>query len=100
MSYVTDVLRDLAKNLKISSAQYNDIHISANSNINSGDSEWLKKFFTDIGSAIGETKEGVNEIFAQRYQFVETMLLVQLGRPENILIINGNPSEYEFTDEY
>lgn len=89
MSYVTDVLRDLQNEVQaISGAHYHQIHIDANTWINSGDPAWIDKFFANVMSATGMDEEAVRELWTQRYQFVETMLLVQLGHPENIMIFN------------
>lgn len=89
MSYVTDVLRDLQNEVRaISSAQYQQMHIDANTWINSGDPAWIDKLFANVMSATGMDKDAVRDLWTRRYQFVETMLLVQLGHPENIMIFN------------
>jgi hypothetical protein len=89
MSYVTDVLMDLLHEVRaISDVQYRQIHIDANMWINSGDPAWIDNLFASVMSATRMSKDAVHDLWTQRYQFVETMLLVQLGHPENILIIN------------
>lgn len=88
MSYITDVLRDLLNERVISDAQYKQMHCIANSWINSGDPAWIDKFFANVMSVTRMDKEKVRDLWTRRYQFVETMLLVQLGHPENIMIFN------------
>lgn len=89
MSYATDVLRDLENVLaKISGAQSRALSMDANLWINSKDPAWFDKLFDGIMAAAGMDREALATLFRQRYQFVETMIFVQLGRPENILIFN------------
>lgn len=89
MSYTTDVLRDLHHVLgAITASQYHKLHLDANLSINGEDPEWFDKLYAGIRSAIGKDDESLRELFLQRYQFVETMLFAQLGRPENLFIYN------------
>lgn len=89
MSYVTDVLRDLCHEVgTISDEQYQGIQFDANIWINSEDPAWIDKLFACVMSATGIDQDALRELWIRRYQFVDTMLLVQLGHPENILIFN------------
>lgn len=100
MSYVTDVLRDLLSEVRaISDTQYQQMHIDANTWINSGDPAWIEKLFASVMSATGMDKEAVRDLWTRRYQFVETMLLVQLGHPENILIFNDIEEDQKNIDQ-
>ncbi len=81
MTYLRDDKRLLSQ------AQYAAIHIKTNVLINSlEDREWFDKFKLLIGAELKIDERAINELFLQSFQFVETMLMVQLGRPENIVI--------------
>lgn len=88
MSYARDVLTYLRDDMKLlSQAQYADIHIKTNVLINSlEDREWFDKLKLFIGVELNMDIDAINELFLESFQFVETMLMVQLGRPENIVI--------------
>lgn len=89
MSYIRDVLTYLRDDKKLlSQTQYADIHVKTNALINSlEDREWFDKFKLLIGVELKIDEHATNELFLNNFQFVETMLMVQLGRPENIVII-------------
>lgn len=87
MSYSTDVLRYMAQELKIlTQEQYMDIHNQANHIINSNVPEWTNKFVTLLSDKTDRDEKEIIELISDNFQFVETMLYSQLGRPENILI--------------
>ncbi|ABM04808.1 hypothetical protein Ping_3111 [Psychromonas ingrahamii 37] len=87
MSYSTDVLSYMAEDMKmLTKEQYRDIHNQANYIINSNAPEWTSKFISLISEKIGKDESEVKELIADNFQFVETMLYSQLGRPENIII--------------
>ena len=89
MSYVTDVLRDLAGVRKvINEAQYKQLHIDANMAINTGEHDWLERLQQGVKDATGMTESDVQKIWSARYQFVETMLFGQFGQPETIVVIS------------
>lgn len=89
MSYVTDVLRDLQGEYKvINEAQYRKLHLDANIAINTNIPDWLEKLQQGVADSTGMTQDDVRKIWAARYQFVETMLFGQFGRPENIFIVS------------
>jgi hypothetical protein len=87
MSYSTDVLIYMAKDMKIlTKEQYTNIHNQTNIIINSNAPEWTNKFVNLISDEIGKSESEVKELIAEKFQFVDTMLYSQLGRPENIMI--------------
>ena len=87
MSYSTDVLRYMAQELKIlTDEQYMDVHNQANHIINSNVPEWTNKFLTLLSDKTDKDETEIIELISDNFQFVETMLYSQLGRPENILI--------------
>jgi len=89
MSYVTDVLRDLHEVRKaINEAQYRQLHLEANMAINASVPDWLEQLQQGVVHSTGMARDDVRKIWAARYQFVETMLFGQLGRPENIFIVS------------
>lgn len=89
MSYTTDVLRDLQGEYKvINKAQYHKLHLDANIAINANIPDWLEKLQQGVADSTGMTRDEVRKIWAARYQFVETMLFGQFGRPENIFIVS------------
>lgn len=89
MSYVTDVLRDLHEVRKaINEIQFRKLHEEANMAINASVPDWLEKLQQGVADSTGIALGDVRKIWAARYQFVETMLFAQIGRPENIFIVS------------
>jgi hypothetical protein len=89
MSYVTDVLQDLHEVRKtINEIQFRKLHEEANMAINASVPDWLEKLQQGVADSTGIALGDVRKIWAARYQFVETMLFGQIGRPENIFIIS------------
>jgi hypothetical protein len=87
MSYVTDVLMGMRDKLKlIDDEQYREIHTQTNYLINSPTDNWQDKFIGVIEGLTELDEEKVRSIIYDNFQFVETMLYSQLGRPENIII--------------
>lgn len=92
MSYMTDVLMGMEKDGFINGEQYRKLHVRANVLINSGTKNWFEgilKFFED--EFYIESAEVVN-LIREKFQFVETMLFSQLGRPENIVVYDAEES--------
>lgn len=90
MSYATDVLLDLEHGNFINEAQFKDIHFKANTDINTNNPEWLANMQRRVVEAAGLTDAEIRSYWAEHFQFVETMLFVQLGRPESIVIANDD----------
>ena len=89
MSYVTDVLRDLLDvRQAINETQFQQLHYDANMAINAGTQDWLENLQQGVIDATGMTESDAREIWSTRYQFVETMLFGQLGRPETITFVS------------
>lgn len=89
MSYSTDILRGLRYDLKlITDKQYYDIHCNSNYMINSYCPNWTEEFLNIIECETSIDKEEMKKIIQDNFQFTETMLYSQLGRPENIAIYN------------
>jgi hypothetical protein len=89
MSYVTDVLRDLEGVRKaITKDQFHKLHLDASMAINTGIHDWLEKLQQGVIEATGMTDGDVSKVWSARYQFVETMLFVQLGQPETITVVS------------
>lgn len=89
MSYTTDVLRDLRHTRKLlTEEQFHDVHLKANMDINSGEPGWLDNLQRGVIVATGKTDVEIKALWAKHFQFVETMLFAQLGRPENIIIVS------------
>lgn len=89
MSYTRDVLTYLRDDKKLlDHNQYAAIHIKTNMLVNTHeDKYWFDKFKSLVAEELELEELAANELFQQNFQFVETMLMVQLGRPENIVII-------------
>jgi hypothetical protein len=99
MSYVTDVLMRMRDSLElISEKQYTDIHLKANLLINSRELNWQDKFICVIEELTEFNEEQVKEVVIEHFQFVETMLYSQLGRPENIVIYKDDNLEKYLED--
>lgn len=87
MSYVTDVLMGMRDNLKIiDDKQYTDIHVKANFLINLPTVNWQDEFVGIMEEFTELDESKVRSLISENFQFVETMLYSQLGRPENIFI--------------
>jgi hypothetical protein len=87
MSYVTDVLMGFNERLNLlSKDQLIDIGIKMNYSINSGSHQWHYEMLDLLSEATGKNIEDIKKYLNNEFQFVESMLYSQLGRPENILI--------------
>jgi hypothetical protein len=96
MSYVTDILRDLHEDAKLlSDEEIQRLGTEANVWINSEDPEWLQKLKSSIHTATGLNETDFSAVWRNRNQFVDTMLLVQLGHPEDIMIHNDLDTDTE-----
>ncbi|UVL56242.1 CHAT domain-containing protein [Pseudomonas sp. B21-035] len=92
MSYVRDVL-DLLKNEMrlLSEEEYYRIHVDANMSINMNeDGGWFEEFKSSICEALGYDQEQGSLLWKNNFQFLDSMLFVQLGRPENIIITSSD----------
>ncbi|MFN7156660.1 MAG: CHAT domain-containing protein [Acidovorax sp.] len=91
MSYVTDVLRDLyeVRGL-LDESQYRAIHLEANQAINGYKEDWIEQLQKSVMEATNKTQAEVLDLWESSFQFVETMLFTQLGRPENIIIVSDD----------
>ena len=89
MSYTRDVLTYLRDEKKLlNQNQYAAIHIKTNMLVNAIEAkDWFDEFKLLIGVVLDIEEPAINELFQKNFQFVETMLMVQLGRPENIVIV-------------
>lgn len=88
MSYVRDVLDGLRDRLGvINQQQYEKIHIQVNRLINTHeDKNWFEHFRSLVSEETELDKATETKLWNEHFQFVETMLFVQLGRPENVFI--------------
>lgn len=86
MSYSTDLIRGFEIRGLISKAQYREIHMAANTNINNFSEDWHEKLLGDLLRESGMTAPSFESLISSEFQFVETMIWAQLGRPENLLI--------------
>ncbi|WBH66165.1 hypothetical protein PALA11_04433 [Pseudomonas aeruginosa] len=87
MSYVRDVLDDLLRQKILTQSKYEEIHIIANELINlREDKQWFEKFRKIIQLELEASDEYLRKLWDERFSFVESMLFVQLGRPENLTI--------------
>jgi hypothetical protein len=88
MSYVRDVLEGLRdEHQLLTQEQYEKLHMQANISINMHEDEkWFEKFKASVCQVIGYDQAQGKIMWDANFQFVDTMLFVQLGRPENIVI--------------
>lgn len=88
MSYVTDVLDLLKDEMQmLTKEDYDRIHLEANMSINAyEDKYWFEKFKASICKVLKYEKERGDLFWKTNFQFLDSMLFVQLGRPENIII--------------
>jgi len=89
MSYATDILMGFLYKLNIVSVgQYKDARLKLNIEINSGNELWYDELIKILEIYCSLNNQQVKSIIKNNFQFVETMLYTQLGRPENIIICN------------
>ena len=87
MSYLSDVLRTLCKELKlISDEKLIEIGTKVNFIINSTETNWTSKFVDILEDELNLNNFEIIELLSQNFHFVETMLYSHLGFPENIII--------------
>lgn len=87
MSYTTDVLKGLMEREKlINEEQYRRIHIDVNMAINSGKIDWHSQLVNQVAECTKTETSNIANIIAENYQFIDSMLYSQLGRPENIIL--------------
>ncbi|WP_431481924.1 CHAT domain-containing protein [Pseudomonas thivervalensis] len=93
MSYVCDVLDSLMGEHKLlTQAQCDSIRLEVGVSIDVEEDEmWFEKFKASICNVIGYDDEQIKNMWDLNFQFVDTMLFVQLGRPENIVISERVP---------
>lgn len=88
MSYATDALRYFHKTCElITLEQYLEIHMNANSRINSMRTDWYDELLQETALASGSSAETLLEMIKDNTPLMETMLYSQQGRPELINII-------------
>lgn len=91
MSYSTDILMGLHNDLKlITDNQYKEIGKKANHIINSYTPNWTEEFLEVIKDEASIDPDTMKKIIEDNFQFVDTMLYSQLGRPENIAICHDD----------
>ncbi|MEN5091366.1 CHAT domain-containing protein [Pseudomonas protegens] len=92
MSYVRDVLDLLKDEMRLlSEEQYCRIHVDANMLVNlNEDRSWFEKFKASICEVLGYDQEQGDLLWRNNFQFLDSMLFVQLGRPENIIITSSD----------
>ena len=74
----------------ITRTQYEEIAIETNYYINTNKTDWAQHFLELIVQKTSISHDQLHKIIEEKYQFVETMLFSQLGRPENITIYREN----------
>ena len=98
MSYSTDILRGFCYDLKLlAEEKYQEVHTKSNAIINSGNHEWIDNFIALLAKETGLNSLEIRAHIQEKFQFVNTMLYSQLGRPENILIY-GNDEELDLSE--
>jgi hypothetical protein len=93
MSYAYEVLRALADSahLPISESQIRDIQLRANNTINARQADWHEVLVADIATATMLSVKDVEQKIGQWAGLTEALKYVQLGSPENIVIIKEHP---------
>ena len=86
MSYVSDVLKEFSRLGLISESQFYSLHLAGNMSINNFDPAWHSNFLAALQTSSDLSAEKFKSLMESDFQFVDTMIWVQLGRPENILI--------------
>lgn len=87
-SYIKDVLKYLRyqKGL-LTATQTEKIQNKTNLLINIYETnDWFDSFRQILAKELGVDDSSIDQLFLENFQFVDTMLMVQLGRPENIVI--------------
>ncbi|MBP0598868.1 CHAT domain-containing protein [Herbaspirillum sp. LeCh32-8] len=86
MAYATDILRYCEQIGLINAAQYREIHIAANHQINLANPHWYRGMIAELVKKSGRSEEEILARLQSEAAFVETMLYCQHGRPELIEI--------------
>lgn len=90
MSYVSDILMEFMRRDFISEDQVREIHLASNLDINSFDSAWHANLMKSLQVATGIPVEKFKGLIESDFQFVDTMIWTQLGRPENIVLYDSD----------
>lgn len=87
MTYVTDILRFfLETKAWLTEAEYEEIGILTNNDINSLHDDWHGRFISRIAQNCGRPAIDISSTIASECPLVETLLYCQIGRPELLLI--------------
>lgn len=93
MTYMTELKRYLFMklNIKYTEKQYKEIGYMFNHFINSEDAAWYEKSLMVFSDHTGIDLSRINNVLSEGF-FCETLKYVQLGNPENIVIMQTKPS--------
>ena len=69
------------------------IHLAVNSYINAQQAEWYSVFEHNVASHSGRSIESVREVISKHAGLTDAMKYVQLGNPEDIVIVRDVPDE-------
>ncbi len=93
MSYAYEVLRALADSarLPISESRIREIQLRANNTINARQSNWHEVLVADIAAETMLSVKDVEQKIGQWAGLTDALKYVQLGSPENIVIVKEHP---------
>jgi hypothetical protein len=87
MSYVTDVLRALAKHYPITKDIHLRVHTEANLWINTFRPDWFDRFLVSLANAVDVTEPDIRETWLRIAYFTDTLRYVHLGQPEHMFVV-------------
>lgn len=87
MSYTTDVLRAMDKQLGLGEDAYRKIHTEANLAINQGRADWFEQMLGSIAATSCSPEAEIRSTWLQTCYFTETLHYVHLGQPEHVFIL-------------
>jgi len=87
MSYVTDVLRAMQKQITLKKDDYMRIHTEANITINSFRSEWFEELLASLAATTSQHEDQIREMWRRTCYFTDTLHYVHLGQPEHIFVV-------------
>jgi hypothetical protein len=87
MSYLTDVLRELQRQLAFNDDLYLAIHTEINTAINSFQPGWFEQLLTSVAKSLSISETQVRDVWLRTCYFTDTLNYVHFGIPEHIFVV-------------
>jgi len=93
MTHCTEILEGLMYRGRIDQRGSNKVQLAANIAINNRVDDWHERFVDEISTYSGLSVEFINNEIQNHFCLTDAMKYVQLGSPENIIIVEESASE-------